>query len=283
MRSTGASDQHWADRLQDTRQFSQDWADPHRRIVSNLDPRLEKVTTALLRSAQREHSIRKRAAVEKEVQATVTMLWPDLPLQQDPSLRYKEPTHVPPAMTSAEFVTSLRGKGVPEEMIDNLALVDVEYRGFDGNVHGGQIVVHRDLEESIRRIFHRIVSETEFPLTCVTPVSRFGWSDSASIKSNNASGFNWRLVSESVEVSDHAFGSAVDLNPLINPWVRPGAANREYDADTIGTLSQFSEVVQIFKDEGWKWGGDWRSSKDWQHFYRPDIPLKHFGKEELPE
>ena len=39
----------------------------------------------------------------------------------------------------------------------------------------------------------------------------------------------------------------------------------------------------VCKFHGWKWGGDWNLSKDWQHFYRPDIPLKYFGKPEVPE
>ena len=74
------------------------------------------------------------------------------------------------------------------------------------------------------------------------------------------------------------FGSAIDINPYINPWVKGDTTNDRYDINRLGTLTDNSEVVKIFKDEGWKWGGDWESSKDWQHFYRPDIPFKYFGK-----
>ncbi len=252
-----------------------------------LDPRLQRLTRLLLK-AEPKNAYRVKASIDDNMactRETVTGLWPQHPVDtiwHDPDI-YSHKVVAPPLMNSGEFMHSLRVKEVPEDIISSLALIEVPYRGFDGEVHRGQIVGHKDVEDSIRMVFRRILEETDFPMTCVTPVSRFGWSDPSSVMFNNSSGFNWRLVSGSHEVSDHSFGGAIDINPLINPWVKGGATHKRYDPEVVSTLGAFSEVVQIFKEEGWKWGGDWKNSKDWQHFYRPEIPLKYFGKEEVPE
>jgi hypothetical protein len=100
---------------------------------------------------------------------------------------------------------------------------------------------------------------------------------------NNSSGFNWRLVGGSDEVSDHAFGPAIDINPFLNPWVKGTAEHDRYNIEHLGTLTEDSKVVKIFKKHGWAWGGDWEDSKDWQHFYRPEITYNHLGKVEVKE
>jgi peptidoglycan LD-endopeptidase CwlK len=115
------------------------------------------------------------------------------------------------------------------------------------------------------------LKETDFPFTGVIPINLFSWNHS--MRFNNSAAFDWRLVSNSSEVSDHSFDAAIDVNPLINPWMKKGARNRNYDPKRKGTLDAASAVAKIFKEEGWKWGGDWKHSKDWQHFYRPEIPV----------
>ena len=188
-------------------------------------------------------------------------------------------------LSQKQFATSLRNKGVPRAVAKRMVLVDVKYRGYDGKPYQGQIVVHKELEQSIAKVFRRIFEETTFPIGSVIPISdkRFGWSDRSSVAKNNSSGFNFRLVSGSREVSDHAFGTAIDINPDLNPWVKGGTKNKKYNPRIKGTLHKRSHVVKIFEQEGWKWGGRWKNSKDWQHFYRPDIPQRDYGKQEVPE
>ena len=112
----------------------------------------------------------------------------------------------------------------------------------------------------------------------------FNWNSSS--KYNNSGAFDWRLVLNSDEISDHSFGAAIDINPVLNPWVREGSINSPnfpYDKNKRGTLHANSDVVKIFKEEGWRWGGDWKNSKDWMHFYRPEIAYKYYGKVEVEE
>ena len=150
-------------------------------------------------------------------------------------------------------------------------------------IYQGQTIVHKDLAHSIKRVFERIIEETDFPVTGVFPSIRFNWKAS---RYNVCEAFDWRFVENTKEISDHAFGAAIDINRLLNPWVRKGklnTPNRPYNPRKRGALHANSKVVRIFKEEGWKWGGDWKISKDRMHFYRPEIPHKYYGKIEAKE
>ena len=252
---------------------------------SSADPRLQRLSDILAKALDEEHKNSTESERFEKIQKTLVKLWGPIELEKvlvNPT-SYKEPTLQFPQITMEQFNSSMKDKKVPQDIINLMTMVSVDYRGYNGKIYHGQIVVHKDLAKSVKRIFKRILNETDMPMTSVIPVSFYGWSDTSSWQANNTSGFNWRLVSGSTEVSDHAFGSAIDINPYINPWVKGGTTNVRYDISRLGTLTDNSAVVKIFKNEGWKWGGDWKNSKDWQHFYRPGIPLKYFGKVEEQE
>lgn len=252
-------------------------------LPKGLDPRLASLTRSLLKTAKREAKAAK--AAEKNATRRSARSKSKASTRAAEATNFKNAAKLFKPLTAKQFAATLKAKGVPPAIAKRMALVKVKYRGYDGKTYTGQIVVHESMAASITRIFERILKETNFPIHSVIPVSdkKYGWSDQTSVKGNNSSGFNYRLVSGSHEVSDHTFGSAIDINPLINPWVKAGAKNRNYDPAKEGTLHALSKVVKIFKKEGWKWGGDWKNSKDWQHFYRPEIPQREFGKYEVPE
>ncbi len=252
--------------------------------MQKIDSRFEKLTIILSKTAK-EKSSSKNALIN---------LWPQYTIEQIRTnpLIYKQPITPPPNINTPELVAQLKRIDVDEVIINHLSLVSVSYRGFDNKVHLGQVVVHRDLVSSIRKIFDRILSETNFPVTSVVPLGSF--ERDLPNGHNNSAAFDWRFVSSSDEISDHAFGAAIDINPLLNPWEEEGSINSHndsripksskqscYDPQEIGTLHASSDVVKIFKEEGWKWGGDWKYSKDWMHFYRPEVPFKYYGKREV--
>ncbi len=153
----------------------------------------------------------------------------------------------------------------PKHIVSTQELVTVQYYSFDKKLHQGQLVVHKDLVKDIVEIFE-VIKEQKFPIESVIPIVRFSWSDSKSIQSNNTSAFNYRTISGTKKMSDHAYGRAIDVNPYLNPWVGKGKSSRSYNPSIEGTLSSKTVVVKEFKKRGWKWGGDWKSSKDYQHF-----------------
>ena len=163
---------------------------------------------------------------------------------------------------------ALAGKDIPNEIKENLRLVDVYYYSFDKKLHKGQLVIHKDLVNDIKWIFD-MLKEKKFPIKSVIPVVRYNWSDDQSMKANNTSAFNYRLVANTNRFSNHSTGRAIDINPWQNPQIIDGKASPKgavYNPKIKGTISKLSIVVKLFKDRGWNWGGDWKTRTDYQHF-----------------
>jgi hypothetical protein len=107
-------------------------------------------------------------------------------------------------------------------------------------------------------------------------VEAFGGSDRRSMRANNTSGFNCRGVPGSNSWSEHAYGSAIDINPVQNPYlptpgdIQPRRGLRFVDRSRQhpAMIHEGDPVVRAFDGVGWGWGGRWSSLKDWQHFSR---------------
>jgi len=166
-------------------------------------------------------------------------------------------------------------KESPPEFKARQRLVDVVYYSFDGKIHKGQLVIDGRLVEDIREVF-RVALEYKFPIGSVIPIShdRFfkngKWNeDDLSMLANNTSAFNYRVVTGGKSLSKHAYGFAIDINPLQNPYIKGKTVlppNAVYDTLKPGTLVYDSPVVKTFIRLGWTWGGKWKSLKDYQHF-----------------
>ncbi|MBL6877662.1 MAG: M15 family metallopeptidase [Flavobacteriaceae bacterium] len=150
-----------------------------------------------------------------------------------------------------------------------LSLINVYYFGYDSLIHRGQLVCHKSVANELKEIFIELY-KIKFPIESVRPISLFEWNDEISMSSNNTSCFNYRTVSNSNKLSEHSKGLAIDLNPKYNPYISSKGVispkNGEYNNKNIGTIIVDSKVISIFKDKGWKWGGNWKRSKDYQHF-----------------
>lgn len=167
---------------------------------------------------------------------------------------------------------SLIGASVdcPPHILRQQCLLHVEYLSFDGNIHQGQILVHREVQDDVKSFFEEAV-ELNFKISTVIPLAdkRFSWSDDASMDLNNSSGFNFRYIAGTSELSMHAFGKAFDINPRQNPCysgksIRP--LGGLYDPRMEGTLFQEHPLVVKMIARGWTWGGTWKTMKDYHHF-----------------
>jgi len=162
----------------------------------------------------------------------------------------------------------------PKEIRDNQTVVNVRYYSFDQKIHSGQIVIDQGLANDIKEVFGVALKE-RFPIASVIPISdeKFlkdgRWDDDLSMAANNTSAFNYRVKTGGGNLSKHAYGFAIDINPMQNPYLKndvvlpPGA---KYNSKKKGTLTEDHPVVVKFLELGWSWGGHWRSLKDYQHF-----------------
>jgi D-alanyl-D-alanine carboxypeptidase len=153
-----------------------------------------------------------------------------------------------------------------------LRLVRVTYRGFDAEPHHGRLVLHRRWADEILVVFRRLY-RSGFPIRRVRLVDRFGADDRESMRHDNTSAFNCRYVAGTTTWSQHAYGRAVDINPVENPYVdgthvSPRRGRRYLDRTDVrrGMIVRGDVVVRAFRRIGWGWGGRWTPAKDYQHF-----------------
>ncbi len=156
--------------------------------------------------------------------------------------------------------------------ISELRLVTLSYWGFDGQPHDGQLIVNRDAVRPVVRAM-RSLYDARFPILRMALVDRYGADDKRSMAADNTSAFNCRLVEHSASWSQHAYGRAIDINPLENPYIvgkhvlpPGGRAFTDRSLRRTGMIHAGDAVVRAFAAVGWRWGGAWTSVKDYQHF-----------------
>lgn len=182
---------------------------------------------------------------------------------------------IDPELAAAMTPWSFR-EGCPVGL-DELRLVEVTYRNYAGESAAGRVIVHRDHADGIAQVFQELF-DAGFPMRSVDLVDVYEGSDQSSMQANNTSAFNCREVAYRNGVwSNHAFGTAIDINPLVNPYVRGDFVDPEVgrpyadrsiepSAGDPGMIFPDDVVVQAFARIGWSWGGNWGNAKDYQHF-----------------
>ena len=166
-------------------------------------------------------------------------------------------------VTAAELGTTWR-PGCPVEP-GRLRRVNVDYVGFDGQTHRGELIVHEDLVPEVIAIFEQLY-RLGYPVEKIRTVDHYSDADDElSMEDNNTSAFNCRTIPGTNEWSPHAYGRAIDINPLVNPclyasgYFEPQNATAYLDRSRTdpGLLHNGDPAVRAFTDRGWRWGGDW--------------------------
>lgn len=163
--------------------------------------------------------------------------------------------------------------GCPVGLAD-LRYLTMSYRGFDRAVHKGELVVHASHASGVIRAL-RSLFDAGYPIRGMRLVDVYHADDDASVAADNTSAFNCRAVAGRPGVwSQHAYGTAIDINPVENPYVGADgtvvlAASRPYldrSRQATGMIHAGDATVGALAAVGWKWGGYWTSVKDYQHF-----------------
>lgn len=190
-----------------------------------------------------------------------------------PSASTPAPTVHP--ITAAELGASWR-PGCPVEPAQ-LRRVDVNHIGFDGQTHRGELIVHKDVASQVITIFEQLY-RLHYPISKIRTVDHYpGAADELSMEDNNTSAFNCRDLPGTNQPSQHSYGRAIDLNPLLNPSIdstgefQPKNASAYLDRGRTdpGLLHNGDAAVRAFTDLGWGWGGYWMNPVDYQHFELP--------------
>lgn len=186
--------------------------------------------------------------------------------------------HTPPFTSSVSRVTAAQlphswHVGCPVGPAE-LRRVRITFWGFDGRAHSGALVVNRAVVSDVTTVFRRLY-RARFPLRRVRPIDAYRAKDERSLAADNTAAFNCRyaVAPGPRRWSVHAYGEAIDVDPVENPYleggrVHPRAGRRFLDRSRVrpGMAVPGGVLVSAFASVGWKWGGRWTGSPDYQHF-----------------
>lgn len=183
---------------------------------------------------------------------------------------------------SSELKSQMKGKSYPRTgakiSFSELREVEVKYYDFNGNTRSGTLIVNKKIALKTAKIFYELY-QIRYPIQRIRPIDAYDADDTRSMEANNTSAFNYRTVEGSTKLSMHSMGLAIDLNPRINPCIRNGKVDppngKVYKNRNVNKckgkykkymIQKGDKVYKIFKKYGFKWGGEWYSLKDYQHF-----------------
>jgi D-alanyl-D-alanine carboxypeptidase-like protein len=155
-----------------------------------------------------------------------------------------------------------------------LRRVRLRYIGFDGRAHGGQLIVNAAVARQVVVVF-RTLYDSRFPIRKMVPIDAYHGSDDRSVAADNTSSFNCRaaVAPGPKHWSMHAYGQAIDVNTVENPYVQDGSVSHTNARPFLdrarvrpGMAVDGGVLVRAFAKAGWGWGGRWSGSPDYQHF-----------------
>lgn len=163
---------------------------------------------------------------------------------------------------------------VPRSQLRHLKLL---HYTIDGKIQLGELVCNKDVSADLVDIFRKLF-EARYPIERMVLIDEYGADDELSMNANNTACFNFRHVAGTKVLSNHSMGKAIDINPLYNPYVKRHAngtltispkagkayANRSQKFNY--KISRNDLCYKEFTRHGFKWGGDWKYTKDYQHF-----------------
>jgi hypothetical protein len=155
-----------------------------------------------------------------------------------------------------------------------LRRIRLTYWGFDRKAHTGALIANADAVGALTRVFARLYA-ARFPIHRIQPIDAYGGNDERSMAADNTSAFNCRyaVTPGPRHWSAHAYGEAIDVDPVENPYLeggrvhpRAGVAYLNRSRVSPGMAVRGGLLVREFAAVGWRWGGRWTGSPDYQHF-----------------
>lgn len=184
-----------------------------------------------------------------------------------------------PALPSEASENTLNVREQNDISYADLRYVHIVHYDFDGNLAEGELICHNFIAEDLLEIFYDLYA-SEYQIEKVTLIENYNSDDTASMADNNTSCFNYRVVDGTKSLSKHALGLAVDINPLYNPYIRydkkggqtvspvEGEAYADRTVSFPYKIDPDDLCYRLFTEHGFTWGGNWNSSKDYQHFQK---------------
>ena len=167
---------------------------------------------------------------------------------------------------------------------EDLNYVKLLYVDFDGEVQSGELICNKAIAQDMVEIFYELY-RNDYRIERIRLIDEYDGDDTLSMLDNNTSCFNYRVVDGTTTLSKHALGCAIDINPFYNPYIvfnKNGSGETyispkgsEIYADRSQNfpykIDENDLCYKLFTQHGFTWGGNWNSTKDYQHF-QIDLP-----------
>lgn len=162
---------------------------------------------------------------------------------------------------------------------EDLRYLHVLNKDIKGEVHEGEMIVNVHIAEDVLEILKELY-ENDYPIEKIRLVDEYDADDELSMEDNNTSSFNFRFIPRTKKISKHGRGLAVDINPLYNPYITKSDSGlriepvnagpyADRDKDYDYKIEKGDLCYELFISHGFEWGGEWKNSKDYQHFEIP--------------
>ena len=177
----------------------------------------------------------------------------------------------------------MKGKSFKENCTmprGSLRYLRVLHRNVEGKTQLGELVCNQSIAADLLDIFRKLY-EADYKIERMVLIDEYGADDEMSMRANNTSCFNFRVVSGTTKLSKHSQGLAIDVNPLYNPYIhlnngkvepatgKPYAYNRtQLKGVKVPIIDTQDLCYRLFVQHGFTWGGAWRTVKDYQHFQK---------------
>nr|WP_318683212.1 M15 family metallopeptidase [uncultured Acetatifactor sp.] len=249
--------------------------------TANEEPGIEDETAAVEEISLEEEAVEETQKLESlDGLDAGTILNPDQLELSDPG-RYFTGMEIIEGDSVYERINGKSYQENPYISLDSLRYLKMLHYNFEGNIQVGEMIVNESIEDDILSIFQTLFEE-KYEIQSMYLVDRY-WtgnaddSDTASVDANNTSAFCYREITGGGNLSNHAYGLAVDINPQQNPYVSYSTgvpvwwhsnANDYIDreAGLEHMITHDDLAYQLFTEYGFEWGGDWNNPKDYQHF-----------------
>ena len=203
------------------------------------------------------------------------------PTEDPQTMLLKQFYYAPLTEEQKQYITGCSYPDTEETLqisYEDLSYVHILHYNFEGEAVEGELICNNAIAADLLEILYELYLN-EYQLERVTLIENYGGDDTLSMADNNTSCFNYRVVDGTKKLSQHAYGLAIDINPFYNPYVTypdggirispPGSeAYADRDSDFPYKIDENDLCYKLFKEHGFTWGGNWNSSKDYQHFQK---------------
>lgn len=201
---------------------------------------------------------------------------------------------VPPAtLSAATLVQCFRAEPIGDDLLrrisgrsyrpnphvrpSDLRYLRVLHYDGQGRILRGELICHKTIAADLLTIFRELYDH-RYPIGRMQLIDDYDADDERSMRANNTTCFCYRTIASSARISKHALGLAVDINPLYNPYYRRYASGRvKIQPSTAAPycdrtrafpykIDRTDLCYRLFVRHGFRWGGAWKTVKDYQHF-----------------